>query len=108
MQEPTARDLHRQDLHRQDPHRQDPTEEAGDGAAPPRILSPAAQRALAVTRALIEEGIPSSAVFAAAFGAEQAVASNADAEGRARNRRVEMSPVPRPQRAPVSSNGAPR
>lgn len=42
MQEPTARDLHQQD-----PHRQDPAEEAGDGAAPPRILSPAAQRALA-------------------------------------------------------------
>src|SRR4051812_24257705 len=32
-----------------------------------------AQRALTVTRALIEEGIPSSSVFAAAFGAEQAV-----------------------------------
>ncbi|MGE8127254.1 MULTISPECIES: DUF1674 domain-containing protein [Methylobacterium] len=47
MQEPTAQDLHRQDPHRQDPHRQDPAEEAGDGAAPPRILSPAAQRALA-------------------------------------------------------------
>jgi flagellar motor protein MotB len=55
-----------------------------------------AQRALTVTRALIEEGMPSSSVFAAAFGAEQAVASNADAEGRARNRRVEMSPTPRP------------
>ena len=56
-----------------------------------------AQRALTVTRALIEEGIPASAVFAAAFGAEQAVASNADAEGRARNRRVEMAPTPRPK-----------
>jgi flagellar motor protein MotB len=55
-----------------------------------------AQRALTVTRALIEEGIPSSAVFAAAFGSEQAVASNADAEGRSRNRRVEMAPMPRP------------
>ena len=55
-----------------------------------------AQRALTVTRALIEEGIPSSAVFAAAFGSEQAVASNADAEGRSRNRRVEMAPTPRP------------
>ncbi|MBO9650463.1 MAG: OmpA family protein [Variovorax sp.] len=55
-----------------------------------------AQRALTVTRALIEEGLPSSSVFAAAFGAEQAVASNADAEGRARNRRVEMAPTPRP------------
>ena len=56
-----------------------------------------AQRALTVTRALIEEGIPASAVFAAAFGAEQAVASNADVEGRARNRRVEMAPTPRPK-----------
>jgi flagellar motor protein MotB len=55
-----------------------------------------AQRALTVTRALIEEGVPSSSVFAAAFGAEQAVASNADADGRAKNRRVEMSPTPRP------------
>ena len=54
-----------------------------------------AQRALTVTRALIEEGIPSSSVFAAAFGSEQAVASNADAEGRSKNRRVEMAPTPR-------------
>ncbi|MED5619120.1 OmpA family protein [Ideonella sp. BN130291] len=54
-----------------------------------------AQRALTVTRAMIEEGIPASSVFAAAFGAEQPVASNADAEGRARNRRVEMAPAPR-------------
>jgi outer membrane protein OmpA-like peptidoglycan-associated protein len=44
---------------------------------------------------LIEEGIPSSAIFAAAFGAEQAVASNADADGRSRNRRVEMAPTPK-------------
>lgn len=57
-----------------------------------------AQRALTVTRALIEEGLPSSTIFAAAFGAEQAVASNADAEGRSRNRRVEMAPTPRPSR----------
>ena len=41
-----------------------------------------AQRALTVTRALIEEGVPSGSVFAAAFGSEQAVASNADADGR--------------------------
>ena len=56
-----------------------------------------AQRALTVTRALIEDGVPSSAVFAAAFGAEQPVASNADATGRALNRRVEMAPTPRPK-----------
>lgn len=55
-----------------------------------------AQRALTVTRALIEEGMPASSVFAAAFGSEQAVASNADAEGRAKNRRVEMAPTPKP------------
>ena len=56
-----------------------------------------AQRALAATRALIEEGVPSSAVFAAAFGSEQPVASNDDAAGRARNRRVELAPTPRPK-----------
>jgi flagellar motor protein MotB len=54
-----------------------------------------AQRALTVTRALIEAGVPSNAVFAAAFGAEQPTASNADADGRARNRRVEIAPVQR-------------
>lgn len=54
-----------------------------------------AQRALTVTRALIEEGVPSSSVFAAAFGSEQPVASNDDADGRSRNRRVEMAPVPK-------------
>ena len=56
-----------------------------------------AQRALTVMRALIEDGVPSAAVFAAAFGAEQPVASNADAAGRALNRRVEMAPTPRPK-----------
>lgn len=54
-----------------------------------------AQRALTVTRTLIDDGMPPSAVFAAAFGAEQPVASNADAAGRALNRRVEMAPTPR-------------
>ncbi|GAB3276262.1 OmpA family protein [Parahaliea aestuarii] len=54
-----------------------------------------AQRALTVTRALIEEGMPASLVFASAFGEQQPVAANGDEEGRARNRRVEMAPVPR-------------
>ena len=54
-----------------------------------------AERALTVTRALIDEGVPSASVFAAAFGPEQPVASNADAAGRSRNRRVEMAPLPR-------------
>jgi flagellar motor protein MotB len=64
-----------------------------------------AQRSLTVTRALIEEGLPSSSVFAAAFGSEQAVASNADADGRSRNRRVEISPTPRPSNAPTKPRG---
>ncbi|MEO7106858.1 MAG: OmpA family protein [Rhodoferax sp.] len=54
-----------------------------------------AQRALTVTRALIDEGMPSAMVFAAAFGAEQPIAPNADEKGRALNRRVEMAPVPK-------------
>jgi flagellar motor protein MotB len=56
-----------------------------------------AQRALTVTRALMDAGVPPSAVFAAAFGAEQPVASNTDATGRALNRRVEITPMPRPK-----------
>jgi flagellar motor protein MotB len=62
-------------------------------------LELSAQRALTVTRALIEEGLPSTSVFAAAFGPAQPVAPNADAAGRARNRRVEMAPVPRSSNA---------
>ncbi|MFA7292469.1 MAG: OmpA family protein [Rhodocyclaceae bacterium] len=58
-----------------------------------------AQRALTVTRTLISEGIPSSSIFAAAFGPEQPVASNAEARGRAQNRRVEMAPVPKSAKA---------
>ena len=54
-----------------------------------------AQRALTVTRTLIDAGMPANLVFAAAFGDQQPVAANSDAEGRARNRRVEMAPVPR-------------
>lgn len=53
-----------------------------------------AQRALTVTRALIAAGMPADRVFASAFGEQQPVAANADAGGRARNRRVEMAPVP--------------
>ncbi|MEB0058126.1 MULTISPECIES: OmpA family protein [unclassified Variovorax] len=64
-----------------------------------------AQRALTVTRTLIEEGLPAASVFAAAFGAEQAVASNADADGRSKNRRVEMAPTPRPSGANNAATG---
>ncbi|MFM0012632.1 OmpA family protein [Paraburkholderia sediminicola] len=60
-----------------------------------------AQRALTVTRALIDAGVPASSVFAAAFGSQQPVSSNADDQGRAKNRRVEIAPVPRPSSATV-------
>ncbi|CAG9202573.1 OmpA/MotB domain protein [Paraburkholderia sabiae] len=58
-----------------------------------------AQRALTVTRSFIDSGIPASSVFAAAFGSQQPVSSNADSEGRAKNRRVEIAAVPRPASA---------
>lgn len=54
-----------------------------------------AQRALTVTRALIAAGVPANAVFAAAFGAQQPVSANTDETGRAKNRRVEIAPIPR-------------
>ncbi|AXL48660.1 hypothetical protein DSC91_000145 [Paraburkholderia caffeinilytica] len=60
-----------------------------------------AERALTVTRALISEGVPAASVFAAAFGSQQPVSSNADDQGRAKNRRVEIAPVPRPSSATV-------
>ena len=64
-----------------------------------------AQRALTVTRALIAEGLPAESVFAAAFGAQQPVGSNADEAGRASNRRVEMAPVPRLKPVPQAADG---
>jgi flagellar motor protein MotB len=60
-----------------------------------------AQRALTVTRTLIEEGMPASMLFAAAFGQEQALVPNTNEQARAQNRRVEMAPVPK------ASNAAP-
>ena len=64
-----------------------------------------AQRALTVTRTLVEQGMPSSMVFAAAFGSEQPVKPNTDDAARALNRRVEMAPVPKSASAKAPSNG---
>jgi len=58
-----------------------------------------AQRALTVTRTLIEEGMPASLLFAAAFGQEQALVPNTSEQARAQNRRVEMAPVPKANNA---------
>ena len=57
-----------------------------------------AQRALTVTRALIAAGLPADRVFAAAFGEQQPMVANASDIERAKNRRVEMAPVPRVSR----------
>nr|WP_321291054.1 OmpA family protein [uncultured Rhodoferax sp.] len=65
-----------------------------------------AQRALTVTRALIEEGMPSSLVFAAAFGSEQPMTPNVDEKARAQNRRVEMAPVPKASPAKKPTDAA--
>lgn len=62
-----------------------------------------AERALTVTRSLIADGVPADAVFAAAFGAQQPVSSNADEAGRARNRRVEIAPMPKARRAEAAA-----
>lgn len=63
-----------------------------------------AERALTVTRALITEGVPASSVFAAAFGSEQPVGSNASDEGRAKNRRVEIAPIPKSSAATATAH----
>ena len=53
-----------------------------------------AQRALTVTRTLIEESMPARYVFAAAFGQEQPLVPNDSEKNRSLNRRVELAPVP--------------
>lgn len=55
-----------------------------------------AERALTVTRALIADGVPATSLFAAAFGSQEPVSSNASEIGRAKNRRVEIAPIPKP------------
>ena len=54
------------------------------------------QRALTVTRALIQAGLAEDRVIAAGFGQHHPVVENDSDEHRAQNRRVEISAVPRP------------
>ncbi|MGD8859103.1 MAG: OmpA family protein [Myxococcales bacterium] len=56
-----------------------------------------AQRALTVTRTLVEAGLPPDALIAAGFGEHHPVAPNDSEADRAQNRRVEIAPVPRPE-----------
>jgi flagellar motor protein MotB len=66
------------------------------------------QRALTVVRALVEAGVPEDALFAAGFGENHPVAENDSEENRAKNRRVEMAPVPRPRPLVVGPASSPR
>tara|TARA_R110002167_G_scaffold31745_4_gene103996 strand:+ start:98 stop:745 length:648 start_codon:yes stop_codon:yes gene_type:complete len=62
-----------------------------------------AQRALTVTRTLMELGLPNDRVFAAAFGPHHPAVPNIDGESRARNRRVEISTVPLDPETPANA-----
>lgn len=66
-----------------------------------------AERALTVTRALIQAGFPPSRAIAAGFGEHHPVADNASEDGRAQNRRVEIAPVPRGPRARAQLGAVP-
>ncbi|NCN42210.1 OmpA family protein [bacterium] len=54
----------------------------------------ASARALNVTKAMIESGLPASRVSAASYGDTQPVASNETKEGKASNRRIAIVVVP--------------
>jgi outer membrane protein OmpA-like peptidoglycan-associated protein len=56
------------------------------------------QRSVTVVRALVDAGVPEHSLFAAGFGQNHPVAINDSEPNRAKNRRVELAPVPRPQR----------
>ena len=68
-------------------------------------LELSAQRALSVTRYLIQHGISDKQVRAAGCGAARPVASNSTAAGKAKNRRVEIV-VNLRQRAPAAAPAA--
>lgn len=60
------------------------------------------QRARSVKLALISGGVPSSTIEAMGQGKSNPVASNDTADGRAKNRRVELNITPDPKRAPAN------
>jgi len=66
-----------------------------------------AERALTVTRALVEAGVPPGWMFAAGFGENHPVAPNDTEAHRAQNRRVEIAPVPRPGTLRARAEAAP-
>ena len=63
------------------------TDSAGDDARNQRLSE---RRAEAVKQILVQSGVSASRITTAGYGAANPVASNATAEGRAQNRRVEI------------------
>jgi flagellar motor protein MotB len=63
------------------------------------------QRAVTVVRALIEAGVAPESLFAAGFGQNHPVVPNDTELNRAKNRRVEMAPVPRPRKLALEAQG---
>jgi outer membrane protein OmpA-like peptidoglycan-associated protein len=61
------------------------------------------QRAVTVVRAMIEAGVPEESLFAAGFGQNHPVVPNDTEDNRAKNRRVEMAPVPRPRQLELTN-----
>ncbi len=60
------------------------------------------QRSVTVVRALIEAGVSPESLFAAGFGQNHPISPNDTELNRAKNRRVEMQPVPRPRKLALS------
>jgi outer membrane protein OmpA-like peptidoglycan-associated protein len=60
-------------------------------------------RSVTVVRGLIDAGVPAESLFAAGFGQNHPVAPNDSDVNRAKNRRVEMAPVPRPHKREPSA-----
>lgn len=61
------------------------------------------QRSVTVVRALIDAGVTPASLFAAGFGQNHPVVPNDTEPNRAKNRRVEMAPVPRPRKLELST-----
>ncbi|MET0287306.1 MAG: OmpA family protein [Polyangiales bacterium] len=62
-------------------------------------------RSVTVVRALIDAGVMPESLFAAGFGQNHPVVPNDTELNRAKNRRVEMAPVPRPRKLALSAQG---
>ena len=64
------------------------------------------QRSVTVVRALIDAGVEPESLFAAGFGQNHPIVPNDTEFNRAKNRRVEMAPVPRPRKLALSGGAS--